>query len=405
VRLDPRGRYRFISRYLRAGRGRELERNGRVAGPAGALNAITVLLFIAGLVLLSVGANLLVRGAVALAARFGTPPLIIGLTVVAFGTSSPEVLVSIQAARAGDPAIALGNVIGSNIFNVLFILGLSAVITPLVVSERLVRRDVPVMIGVSVLTFLFASDGNLERLEGAILLTGIVLYVSILILRARSRGAAAVADLGAVPEIQPAATWMADAGFVVGGLVLLTLGARWLVNGAVTMATTLGVSELVIGLTVVAAGTSLPEVATSVAASMRGERDIAVGNVVGSNIFNLLLVLGSAAVVAPAGFHVPAAALTFDLPIMMAVAVACLPIFFTGYSIRRWEGGIFLGYYVAYTIFLVLDATKHAAAPIFGGFMLMFVVPLTVLTFGIVMWRSSRARRQRQTEDRSHARP
>ena len=171
------------------------------------------------------------------------------------------------------------------------------------------------------------------------------------------------------------------------------------------MATTLGVSELVIGLTIVAAGTSLPEVATSVAASVRGERDIAVGNVVGSNIFNLLLVLGSAAVVAPAGFLVPPAALTFDLPIMLAVAVACLPIFFTGYSIRRWEGAIFVGYYIAYTVFLVLDATKHAAAPIFGGFMLLFVVPLTVLTFGVVMWRSIRSRRKPGVEDRSRARP
>jgi cation:H+ antiporter len=351
------------------------------------LNVLTAVLFGAGVLLLAVGANALVRGAVGIAARFGVPSLVIGLTVVAFGTSSPEVLVSLQASIAGDPEIALGNVVGSNIFNVLFILGLSATITPLVVSERLVRRDVPVMIGVSLLVYLMAMNGRIGAAEGAVLLAGIVLYVAVLVRRVK--GAGEVIEEADV-QVAPAARWWVDPAFVVVGLALQVVGARWLVNGAISIATSLGVSELVIGLTIVAAGTSLPEVATSVAASMRGQRDIAVGNVVGSNIFNLLLVLGVAGVVAPSGLEVPAGALSFDLPIMMAVALACLPIFVIGYSIRRWEGVVFLGYYVAYTVFLGLDAADHTAAPIFGNIVLLFVVPLTVITFIVVTYRTQR---------------
>ncbi len=351
-----------------------------------------LLLFAVGLVLLGFGASALVRGAAGLATRFGTPPLIIGLTVVAFGTSSPEVLVSLQASLAGDPEIALGNVVGSNIFNVLFILGLAAVITPLLVSERLVRRDVPIMIGVSVLVYLLSLDGRLGRGEGVVLIAGILAYVGGLVFRTR-RTEPDQLDVGADLQLAPAKHWLGDVAFVVVGLALQVLGARWLVNGAVEIATSLGVSELVIGLTIVAAGTSLPEVATSVAASMRGQRDIAVGNVVGSNIFNLLLVLGAAAVVAPGGFAIPSGALTFDLPIMIAVAVACLPIFMNGYSINRWEGAVFLLYYIAYTIFLVLDATNHAVASWFGVVILVFVVPLTVLTLIVVTVRARRRAR------------
>jgi cation:H+ antiporter len=349
------------------------------------LNVLTVVLFGVGLILLAVGANGLVRGAVGIAARFGVPPLVIGLTVVAFGTSSPEVLVSLQASLAGDPEIALGNVVGSNIFNVLFILGLSAAITPLVVSERLVRRDVPVMIGVSLLVYLMSMNGRIGPGEGIFLLAGIILYVFVLVRRAK--GAGEVSEDAEI-EVAPAARWWVDPAFLVFGLALQVVGARWLVSGAITIATSLGVSELVIGLTIVAAGTSLPEVATSVAAAMRGQRDIAVGNVVGSNIFNLLLVLGIAGIVAPSGLEVPEGAITFDLPVMLAVALACLPIFVIGYSIKRWEGVVFLGYYVAYTVFLGLDAAEHTAAPIFGDIVVLFVLPLTVITFIVVTYRT-----------------
>lgn len=352
------------------------------------MSGFAFLEFAAGLVLLMIGASLLVRGAVALAARLGTPPLVIGLTVVAFGTSSPEVLVSLQAAWVGDPEIALGNVIGSNIFNVLFILGISALVAPLVVSERLVRRDVPVMIAVSLLVYAFGWDGQLSSVEGIVLLATIVLYTSYLIRGAR-RGTVSTE----LPEATVTKHWSIDTALILGGLGLQVVGSWWLVESSIRIATALGVSELVIGLTIVAAGTSLPEVATSIAASARGQRDMAVGNVVGSNIFNLLLVLGCAAVVSPVPFEVARAALAFDLPVMIAVAVACLPIFVRGYSLDRWEGGIFLIYYVAYTVFLVLDATDHSAAPVFGGLVLGFVMPITVLTLVVITFRA-RGRRQ-----------
>ena len=362
-------------------------RRGRLTRRAVPL--LTLVLFIAGLVLLVVGANVLVRGAADLAAALGTPPLIIGLTIVAFGTSSPEVLVSIQAAAAGQPDIALGNVVGSNIFNVLFILGLSALLAPLRVSAQLVRLDVPVMIGASLLVMALSLDDRLSRPEGALLLVSIVVYTVVMIRLAR-RGKAEVRvdpDVTLVPS--GSSTWSNIARIALG-LALLALGARWLVVSSVGFARTLGVSELVIGLTIVAGGTSLPEVATSIAATLRGERDIAVGNVVGSNIFNLLLVLGTAALISPAGMGVPPAALTFDLPVMTAVAIACFPIFFTGYTISRWEGAVFFGYYIAYATFLILDATNHYAAPVFAGVVVGFILPITVLTVVLVWLRQRR---------------
>jgi len=361
------------------------------------LSGSSLILFIVGLILLIAGAEGLVRGSVRLAASLGVSPLIIGLTVVAFGTSSPEVLVSAQAALYGQPEIALGNVIGSNIFNVLFILGLSAVVSPLVISEDLVRHDVPIMIGVSSLVMLLSMNGTLGKPEGLVLILLLVVYIAFLIwlTRRRPRAPAVVA---LVPPHQGLRGYALDTLLILGGLALLAVGSRWLVVGAVAIARMLGLSELVIGLTIVAAGTSLPEVATSVTASLKGERDIAVGNVVGSNIFNLLGVLGSAAIIAPSGIPVPGAALTFDLPVMIAVAMACLPIFFIGFRITRWEGAVFLGYYVAYVTFLVLDATNHEALPIFSGVMLLFVMPLTVLTFSVYLVRSRGSMQQRPGE-------
>ncbi len=185
--------------------------------------------------------------------------------------------------------------------------------------------------------------------------------------------------------------WWVNVVLTVGGLVLLAIGADWLVSAAVATATALGVSQLVIGLTVVAVGTSLPEVATSVLATLRGERDIAVGNVVGSSLFNLLSVLGLGGLLAPAGIRVPPGALTFDIPVMIAVAVAALPIFFTGYCIERWEGAVFLGYYAAYMLYLVLDAAEHEALAAFGTAMTWFVLPLTLLTLAVFTVRSLRA--------------
>jgi cation:H+ antiporter len=257
------------------------------------------------------------------------------------------------------------------------------VVAPLVVSQRLVRLDVPIMIGVSALVLLLAMNGTIGRIEGVLLLAGIGIYTT-LVGRAMSRSRAA--ERAAHPEhaARPRIGWFYDLLLLVGGLAVLVLGSRWLVAGATELARAFGVNDLIIGLTIVAAGTSLPEVATSVTASLRGERDIAVGNIVGSNIFNLLFVLGLASTVAPDGIPVPTAALTFDLPVMLVVAVACLPIFLTGYRVGRREGVIFLVYYVGYTIFLVLDATQHDALPIFTWAMLLFVVPITLITLVVI---------------------
>ena len=350
---------------------------------------ITTLTLIAGLVLLIVGAEMLVKGASRVAAGFGISPLVIGLTVVAFGTSSPEMAISVSSAWKGEADIAVGNVVGSNIFNVLFILGLSALITPLVVSKQLVKLDVPLMIGVSVLAFLLSMDGRIAFWEGAILFVGVIGYTILAIRMGKASGETGEAVEGADR------TWM-NIGLIAVGLVLLVLGSQWLVSAAITIATAMGVSELVIGLTIVAAGTSMPEVATSITAAIRGQRDIAVGNVVGSNIFNILAVLGLTAMVAPGGLPVSQAAINFDYPVMMAVAVACLPIFFVGYTIQRWEGALFLGYYVAYTVYLVFAATEHDALPVFSQAMMWFVVPLTVITLGVVLARELKARRSRQ---------
>ncbi|MFN2371909.1 MAG: calcium/sodium antiporter [Candidatus Krumholzibacteriia bacterium] len=345
-----------------------------------------------GLVLLVVGAEVLVRGAARLAAAAGVSPLVVGLTVVAFGTSSPELAVSVKAALADQAGLAVGNVVGSNIFNVLLILGVSALVAPLLVSRQLLRLDVPVMIGASGLVWLLAADGRLGRVEGAALVLLIVAYTSFLVVQSRRETKAVQQEYAAaVPGAR--GRWALDLVFVAGGLVLLVVGSGWLVDGAAAVARRLGVSDLVIGLTVIAAGTSMPEAVTSVVASLRGQRDLAVGNVIGSNLFNLLAVLGLGSLVAPAGIEVSAAALRFDIPVMTAVALACLPVFFTGQVIARWEGGLFLGYYAAYTAYLVLAATSHDALPVFSRVMLLFVVPLTAVTLGVLAMRGWRARR------------
>jgi cation:H+ antiporter len=363
---------------------------------------MTPLYLLAGFILLVVGAETLVRGASRLAAAAAISPLVIGLTVVAFGTSAPEMAVSATAAATGKADVALGNVIGSNIFNVLFILGISALIAPLAVSRQLVRLDVPLMVAASALTFAAAADGKIGSLDGLFLFAGLIAYTVFQVRRSR-RDKPPPGDESA-REYRDGKTTLrsaaADAGLILGGLGLLVLGSRWLVGSAVSIAAALGVDELIVGLTIVAAGTSLPEVATSVIASLRGERDIAVGNVVGSNLFNLLGVLGLSGLLAADGVTVAPSALRFDLPVMVAAAVACLPIFFTGHLIARWEGALFLGYYLAYTLYLVLAATSHAGLPAFSAAMTWFVLPLTAVTLVVATVRAARQRRTRAAGSR-----
>jgi cation:H+ antiporter len=359
------------------------------------MDAVTLILFVVGLGLLIVGAEALVRGASKLAAAAGISPLVIGLTIVAFGTSSPEMAVSVSSALQGQADVAVGNVVGSNIFNVLFILGIAALIAPLVVSKQLIRFDVPLMIGVSIIAMLFGWDGGISRIEGALLFMGIITYTVFLIQQSRkenkAKAAAAKADeFDKEYSDKPKNNldYLKNIAFIIVGLGLLVQGSRWLVDGAIAMARTLGVDDVVIGLTIVAAGTSLPEVAASIIASIKGERDIAVGNVVGSNIFNILAVMGLSSIVAPNGLPVAPSIENFDMPIMIAVALACVPIFFTGWTIARWEGFVFLGYYVAYTAYLIFNVTQHAALPAFSNVMIYFVAPITLLTLVITTVRA-----------------
>jgi len=355
----------------------------------------SVLLYlIAGLILLVGGAEIFVRGASRLAHALGISPLVIGLTVVAFGTSAPEVAVSLQSALSGSADLALGNVLGSNICNVLLILGLSATVAPLVVAHQLVRLDVPVMIAVALLVPLLGADGRMGAIDGSLLLAGALAYTGFLVIQSRRENVSTPlsSESAGARSATPRREWASQLAMIAAGLALLVLGSRWLVTGAVSVAQAFAVSELVIGLTVVAVGTSLPELATSVIATLRGHRDIAVGNVVGSNIFNVLLVLGAASFLAPDGIPVAAAALRFDIPVMIAVSVACLPIFFTGFRISRWEGLLFLGYYIAYVTYLLLASAEHETLPLFSSVMAIFVVPLTVITLLTVWIRSARER-------------
>ncbi len=357
---------------------------------------MTFLQLMAGFVALVAGAEILVRGASAVAVRTGLSSVVVGLTVVAFGTSTPEMAVSIGAARDGQAGLAIGNVVGSNIANVLLVLGVSAAVGGgLMVAQKLVRIDVPLMVLASAVVLVLSLDGRLGRAEGALLFSAILAYTGWTVWAA-GRGDDAQQVTAEYDEALDTAgtrsVWI-DIASIAGGVGALVVGSRWLVGSASRIAESFGVSDLVIGLTVVALGTSAPELATSLVAAIRGERDIAVGNVVGSNLFNLLAVLGLTAIVAPGGLPVSDEALRLDLPIMLAVAVACLPVFFKGYELQRWEGTVFAAYYLAYVTFLVLDQTGSGLRDPFAVAMGAFVLPLTVLTLGVVAVRTLRSQR------------
>lgn len=344
---------------------------------------MTLYLFFAGLGLLYLGGEFLVRGAASLARGLGISRLVVGLTVVAFATSAPELAVSLRAALAGQGDLAIGNVVGSNISNILLILGSSALAGPLIVARQVVRIEVPTMIATAGLAYAMSLDGTVSRAEGLAMFGMLIAYITRSIRMSRSEEPVRPLQIRKQP--------FQDLFFIVVGVAMLVTGAQWLVNGAVALARMFGLSELVIGLTIIAVGTSLPELATSIIAGRRGEREIAVGNIVGSNIFNLLAVLGITAAVTPGGIPVPAAALSFDFPVMLAASVACLPIIMHRHEIARWKGAIFLGYYIAYIVYLLLNAAGHEALPYYSGVMLWFVIPLTVVTILTVLVRELRS--------------
>ncbi len=310
---------------------------------------LNIVFLIVSLGLLYWGAAWLVRGSSSAALRLGLTPLVVGLTIVAYGTSMPELLVSAKAALAGQGDIALGNVIGSNIFNVAVILGLAAVIHPMKVQFQLIKLDTPIMIFVAALFWVFFQDGIISRPEAAFLVSGVVLYTAGNLYLARKETTAAVdAEFG---ESMPAVSkhWAVDVGFILGGLVVLMAGSRLLVDNATSLARAWGVSEAVIGLTIVAAGTSMPELATSVVAAFKKQPDIAIGNVIGSNIYNVLCILGVSGLVAP--LHGPGIR-PLDLSAMLIAAAVVLPILWTGLTVKRWEGALLLGGYGVYLALL-----------------------------------------------------
>lgn len=305
----------------------------------------TLLSVIVGLVLLAVGAEGLVRGSTSIALRFGVTPLVIGLTVVAFGTGSPELTVSVESAYRGDSGIALGNIVGSNISNVALILGLSALARPMHVRSKLIRREMPLMIAVTLLLCLLLWDGALSRLDGLLLVAGSVAYTAFAYISARrDRSAEVAAEFDAGMKELSRPVWL-DTTFVVAGFVALLVGSKLLLGGATVVAESFGVSQVVIGLTIVAVGTSLPELATSVVAAVRGEADVAFGNVIGSNILNILCILGVAALIRP--FEVQGLR-PLDLGALVGSAVLLLPLMWRGSVLNRWEGAILLAGYAAY---------------------------------------------------------
>lgn len=316
--------------------------------------SLIIVYLLVGFIALIGGAELLVRGASRLAAIMGIAPILIALTVVSFGTSSPEIAIVVLAGLRGQGDLGLGNVVGSNICNILLVLGSAALIMPLAVARQLVRYDVPIMIGTSVFALMLTLDGHVGRIDGMILLALGVFYIWWLV-RMMRRGACEPNDEGLDEALTPEQRkrWPLYIVFCLAGLVLLVKGSDWLVKSCVELAQLAKLSPMVIGLTVVAVGTSLPELATSVVAAWRGKTDLAVGNVVGSNIWNLLFVLGIGALVSPAPILVERPTLLVDLPLVIFFSLACLPVFISGWKITRWEGGIFLFSYLTYVSYLI----------------------------------------------------
>ena len=418
------------------------------------MTLLTIFLLLGGFILLVAGGEALVRGASSLGKTVGLSSLIIGLTVVSSATSAPELAVSLGAALDGAPGLAVGNVVGSNIANILFVMGLTAIFGALMVKVQLIKADIPIMIGLSVIALLVSLDGNISTLEGSVLLGLLIIYLVVTIVLARRQtqreqsqtqreqsadaqqkshndddgqpsgkasvpaGPRASAEANSSTTTSPPKSspikptrsvrtskrrsTLIDLVLLIVGIALLVAGAQMLVSASTTIAQALGVSDLIIGLTIVAIGTSLPELATSVIAALRGERDMAVGNLVGSNIFNIGAVLGLTAIISPSGVDVASAAVNFDLPVMIATALVLLPLAFTAFAIGRWEGVALVAFYAAYVIYLVLDAAGHSALQPFNAAMLWFVLPITglwlaaLVGYEIGVLRSRRAARKGQ---------
>lgn len=351
---------------------------------------MTILLFIAGLVALIGGAELFLKGVDHFGLKWGVSPVVMGLTVVAFATGAPELAISIKAASTGSADLVLGNIIGSNIANILLILGIVAILKPINITRRIIRIDVPMVIGASLLVFILAFDGSLTTFDGVIFIAGLLcysLFTFFQIKKERKKGKETeIFEYGESEDELASGTffYIKNIGFLLIGLALIVLGANWMVESAVTIARLLGLSELVIGLTIVSIGTSLPEVATSVASARKGNADIAVANVMGSNLYNVLLTLGLTLIIAPTALDVSAQALGFDLPFMVAVSIVCVPIFIAGFNLTRSDGIIFLFYYTSYLTYLVLDAYSSSLVQVTENAFMWGILPATLI---YMIWR------------------
>ncbi len=352
---------------------------------------------VGGLIVLIAGAEILVSSAARLATSLGISSLIVGLTVVAFGTSSPELAVSVVSAYKGQAAIAIGNVVGSNIANIAAILGLVSVLSPFTVPRQIVRIEMPIMIGASALLWLMSLNGVVHRWEGLVLVLGLFGYIAFQVFMSRRGEPLPAIELPSAPLPLPRRSRIGDHPLTclclgAVGLLMLTYGSRWFVQGAVDFSLLLGVDERVVGLTVVAVGTSLPELATSIVAAIRKERDIAVGNVVGSNIFNIMAVLGCTALLAPTpGLTVASELLRIDIPFMFFLALASALVCYTESKVSRWEGAIFLLYYSAYIGYLALSAVTSRVLQQYEFVLLFVVAPLTAVAFGISFLKEAKA--------------
>jgi cation:H+ antiporter len=317
----------------------------------------SALLIVAGLAGLLVGADLLVRGGAALASRLGVRPIVIGLTVVALGTSLPELAIGIDAVRQGSPGLAVGNIVGTTLVNILFILGFSALIRPIAFERRTLRFDLPAMTGATLALWLLALDGSLTRVDGTILCLGGAAYTAGVIWTSRQESASVRADYASHYE-RP--TDRGRRGFLLrvltlfAGMGLVLVGAEFLVDGSIEVARSLEVSEATIGLTVIALGTSAPELVTTLTSTVGGDRDIAVGNLLGSSVYNIALILGIAVLAAPADVQIPQEVVAADLLILAVVALITVPVVLSGQRISRLEGGAFVAAYLGYLVWLIL---------------------------------------------------
>ncbi|MEQ8908469.1 MAG: calcium/sodium antiporter [Vicingaceae bacterium] len=308
------------------------------------------LLVIGGLVVLILGGEFLVRGAVGLALKFNISPLVIGMTVVSFGTSAPELLVSLEGALSGHPDVSVGAVVGSNISNLGLVLGITVIIFPIVVNRDSIRKDWPIMMFATLLFYFFAQDEILEFWEGFIFLTILILFSTWIIIKSRNHGKKIAAE-EEIKEDEVSSSSPKNLFFILLGLVGLYFGAEWLIKGVVSLAETFGISEKLVSVSIVAFGTSLPELVTSAVAAFRKETDISMGNLIGSNLFNILAILGITALVSP--LKISQSVNQFDMYFLLGVSLLIFPFMVFGKKIGLWKGVVLVLYYAVYIYFSI----------------------------------------------------